>query len=92
MAALGLLTFLTNCATTSTEKERPTVMSQPMAAPTITDARRPDSVQATAAARPATPGASAADAVSAAALTADKPDPAAPRAAAASQDMAVQGL
>ena len=86
MAALGLLAFLTNCATTGTEKEKPTVMSQPMAAPTITDARRPDSAQVTAAARPATLGASAADVASAAALAAAKPDPVAPSAAAASAE------
>jgi tetratricopeptide (TPR) repeat protein len=48
LAALGLLAFLTNCATTVTEKEKPTAMSQPMEASPATGALRPDTVGAAA--------------------------------------------
>jgi tetratricopeptide (TPR) repeat protein len=98
LAALGLLAFLTNCATTVTEKEKPANTSQLMNAPTATDARRPDSTGAAATAidariaTPATePGAVPAAApvsaaASAAALAADLPDPNAPSATAASAE------
>ncbi|MFC7669378.1 hypothetical protein ACFQT0_19950 [Hymenobacter humi] len=48
LAALGLLAFLTNCASTVTEKEKPSAMSQPLEAPTATGALRPDSTGAAA--------------------------------------------
>ena len=54
LAALGLLAFLTNCASTVAEKEKPSSMSQPMEAPAATGATRPDSAGATAATRAAT--------------------------------------
>ena len=99
VAALGLLAFLTNCATTVTEKEKPSVMSQPMAAPSASGARRPDSTGAATtapdarmsgaangiAATPATATAGS-GAAAAAALAADRPDPNAPTAAAASAE------
>ena len=50
LAAFGLLAFLTNCATTVTEKEKPSNTSQPMSMPAVTDARRPDSTGAAASA------------------------------------------
>ena len=98
MAALGLLAFLTNCATTVTEKEKPTNTSQLMTMPAVTNARRPDSTGAATsapdarttgeangvAATPAT--AVASDAASAAALAADRPDPNALSASAASAE------
>lgn len=98
VAALGLLAFLTNCATTVTEKEKPSVMSQPMAAPSASGARRPDSTGAAntapdarmsgaangIAATPAT--ATAGSGAAAAALAADRPDPNAPTAATASAE------
>ena len=101
LAAFGLLAFLTNCATTVTEKEKPSNMSQPMTMPVATNARRPDSTGAAAAATdtriiseangaaatPATAStATASDAASAAALAADRPDPNALSASAASAE------
>ncbi|HEX8330643.1 MAG TPA: hypothetical protein VF629_24145, partial [Hymenobacter sp.] len=88
-AALGLLAFLTNCATTVTEKEKPSVVSQTLNAPLPTNERRPDSTGAATTAPDAqlsnTPPAASAplegapapapDAASAAALAADRPDP-----------------
>lgn len=46
LAALGLLAFLTNCATTVTEKEKPSNSSQLMTMPEANGARRPDSAGA----------------------------------------------
>ena len=46
LAAFGLLGFLTNCATTVTEKEKPSNTSQLMTMPEATGARRPDSTGA----------------------------------------------
>ena len=101
LAAFGLSVLFTSCATTVTEKEKPSVMSQPIMVPGATDTRRPDSTGAAntapdartagaangIAATPATVTASAsAEAASAAALAADRPDPNAPTAAAASAE------
>jgi hypothetical protein len=87
LAALGLLAFLSNCATTVKEKEKPSNISQSIEMPAVSDARRPDSTGAAStatdarttgaasgiAATPAT--AVASDAASAAALAADRVDP-----------------
>ena len=83
IAAFGLLAFLTNCATTVTEKEKPSVVSQPMAAPSALDARRPDSTGAANTA-PDTRTSGTADGCAAALATA--PDPNALTAAAASAE------
>jgi tetratricopeptide (TPR) repeat protein len=94
MAALGLLAFLTNCATTVTEKEKPSNTSQLMNMPAASDARRPDSTGAATSAPDArttdeangiaaTPATAVA---SAAALAADRPDPNALSASAASAE------
>ncbi|WP_460502651.1 hypothetical protein, partial [Hymenobacter agri] len=46
LAALGLLAFLSNCATTVKEKEKPTVNSQAMSMPAVTTTGQPDSTGA----------------------------------------------
>ena len=81
-ASLGLLVFLTNCATAVKETDTPTKMSQPMSMPAASTTGRPDSTGAAstaadarttgaASAIPATPAtAVASDAASAAASAA----------------------
>ena len=46
LAALGLLAFLSNCATTVKEKEKPSNTSQSISMPEASGARRPDSTGA----------------------------------------------